>query len=195
MTKTRREWPAKRSPDDGTSMTNHEVHGRDSVAHFLVEWKRERDDLDPWTVGITARIHRLSERLLRRSEGWLAPLGLTWEVFSMIVTLRRLGKPYEARPKDILRESLLSSGAVTNRIDRAEKMGLVERRPDPADRRGIVIRLMPAGKRLADKAIAGHFEALQDTLRVLDPQEREQLAALLSKLLLSLEAGASGKDI
>jgi len=162
-------------------------HHRDSVARLLSEWKRELPDLDPAPVGVQGRIVRLSAHFLRRSENWLRPLDLSWEAFSLIVTLRRSGKPYEMRPTDILRESLLTSGAITNRIDRVEQMGLVERRPDKDDRRSYVIRLTPAGKRLADKAIGLHFAAIDDLLGDLSSAERMQLAGLLSKLLGSLE--------
>ena len=162
-------------------------HHRDSVARLLSEWKQQLPDLDPSPVGIQGRIVRLSAHLLRQSDNWLRPLDLSWEAFSLIVTLRRSGKPYELRPTDILRESLLTSGAITNRIDRVEQMGLVERRPDKEDRRSYVIRLTPAGKKLADKAIAQHFSAIDDLLGDLSSTERMQLAGLLSKLLGSLE--------
>lgn len=162
-------------------------HHRDSVARLLSEWKQERPDLDPSPVGIQGRIVRLSTHILRQSENWLRPFDLSWEAFSLIVTLRRSGKPYELRPTDILRESLLTSGAITNRIDRVEQMGLVERRLDKEDRRSYVIRLTAAGKRLADKAIAGHFAAVDNLLSDLSSVEQTQLAGLLSKLLGSLE--------
>ncbi len=166
---------------------------RDSVQRLLSEWKQERPELDPAPVGIQGRIMRLSAHLLRQSESWLDPLGLSWEAFSLIVTLRRSGKPYELRPTDLLQESLLTSGAITNRIDRVEKMGLVERRPDVDDRRSYIIRLTPAGRKLADKAIARHFEAVRDLLDILSAPEQNQLAELLSKLLSSFEERAQQK--
>lgn len=167
---------------------------KDSVQHLLDEWEEERPDLDPSPLGVQGRIVRLSAHLLRHAESYLAPLDLGWEAFSLIVTLRRSGKPYELRPTDLLRESLLTSGAITNRIDRVEKMGLVERRPDADDRRSYLIRLTPAGKRLADKAIATHFSAVDDLLDVLSAGERTQLAGLLSKLLESFE-NASAREL
>src|SRR5581483_351500 len=91
--------------------------GGDSIARFLREWRRERPDLDPTAFGIFGRIHRASGHFLRRAEEWLGALGLTWESFSLIVTLRRSGAPYALRPSDLLHESMLSSGAMTNRID------------------------------------------------------------------------------
>lgn len=125
--------------------------------------------------------------MLGDADRWLAPIGLTFESFSLIVTLRRSGPPYELNPTALYRESLLSSGAITNRIDRVEREGLVRRLPDPNDRRGTIVRLTAKGRKLADRSIQVHFEALKETLSVLDNAEREQLAKLLSKLLLSVE--------
>ena len=160
----------------------------DSIARIISEWQRERPDLDGTAVGIHGRIIRLAAHMLRRSDGWLNPLGLSWEGFSLIVTLRRSGKPYELRPTDILKESLLTSGAVTNRIDRVEEMGLVKRIPAKGDRRSYSVRLTPAGKRLADKAIEHHFVALKNSFNSLTDSEQKQLARLLSKLLSTAEA-------
>lgn len=161
--------------------------GTDSIAGLLAEWKRERPDLDPSPFGIYGRIWRLSTTLLGDAEQWLKPIGLTFESFSLIVTLRRSGPPYELNPTALYRESLLSSGAITNRIDRVEREGLVKRLPDPNDRRGTIVRLTAKGRALADRSIKLHFEALAETLSALDHAERKQLAALLSKLLLSAE--------
>lgn len=159
----------------------------DSIESLLAEWRRERPDLDPWPFAIFGRIWRLSANLLGDAEKWLAPAGLTFESFSVIVTLRRSGPPYEMNPTALYRESLLSSGAITNRIDRVEAAGLVKRLPDPNDRRGTIVRLTPKGRTLADRAIKLHFEALAEELSGIDRGERAQLAALLSKLLLSVE--------
>jgi DNA-binding MarR family transcriptional regulator len=160
----------------------------DSIEHLLAEWRRERPDLDPSPFGIYGRIWRLSTTLIGDAEQWLKPLGLTFESFSLIVTLRRSGPPYELNPTALYRESLLSSGAITNRIDRVESAGLVTRLPDPDDRRGTIVRLTAKGRTLADRSIKLHFEALAETLGALSGAERKQLAALLSKLLLSAEA-------
>ena len=111
-----------------------------------------------------------------------------WEAFSLIVSLRRAGEPYAMRPTDIYRQSLITSGAATNRIDRVSKLGLVRRVPDPSDRRGIIVELTPTGKTLADRAIDLQFAMLDERLSALTRSERAQLSALLSKLLFSLEA-------
>lgn len=165
----------------------------DSIDGLLAEWKRERPDLDPSPFGIYGRIWRLSTTLLGDAEQWLKPIGLTFESFSLIVTLRRSGPPYELNPTALYRESLLSSGAITNRIDRVEREGLVKRLPDPNDRRGTIVRLTAKGRSLADRSIKLHFEALTQTLSALNRAERDQLAALLSKLLLSAEHRRAAK--
>ena len=125
----------------------------DSIETLVGEWRRERPDLDAAPFAIFGRIWRLTGNLLGDAEKWLAPIGLTFESFSLIVTLRRSGAPYELNPTALYRESLLSSGAMTNRIDRVEALGLVKRLPDPNDRRGTIVRLTPKGVALADRAI------------------------------------------
>ena len=159
----------------------------DSIEVLLTEWRRERPDLDPWPFSIFGRIWRLSSSFLGDAEKWLAPVGLSFEAFSVIVTLRRSGPPYELNPTTLYRESLLSSGAITNRIDRVEVEGLVKRLPDPKDRRGTIVRLTAKGRALADRAIKLHFEALAEELSGINRSERDQLVRLLSKLLLSVE--------
>ena len=108
-------------------------------------------------------------------------------ILAMYLRLGFDGPPYELNPTALYRDSLLSSGAITNRIDRVEREGLVKRLPDPNDRRGTIVRLTAKGRSLADRAIKLHFEALTETLSALNRAERDQLAALLSKLLLSAE--------
>ncbi|WP_170181850.1 MarR family winged helix-turn-helix transcriptional regulator [Phreatobacter stygius] len=159
----------------------------DSVQALVDGWERQRPDLAPWPLEIFGRLQRISAQLLRSSEALIAPLDLTWEAFSLIVTLRRSGPPFELRPTDILRDSLLSSGAVTNRIDKVERLGLVERVPDAGDRRSLVVRLTPKGRLVADEAIARQFGGLAEILSALADDEREQLIRLLAKLLGALE--------
>lgn len=159
----------------------------DSIAVLLDEWRRERPDLDPSPFAIFGRIWRLGANLSNEISEWLAPLGLNFESFSVIVTLRRSGPPYELNPTALYRESLISSGAITNRIDRVEALGLIKRLPDPKDRRGTLVRLTAKGRTLADKAIALHFERLAECLSDVCPADQSVLASLLAKLLRSVE--------
>jgi DNA-binding MarR family transcriptional regulator len=159
----------------------------DSIAELIGEWRRERPDLDPWPLDILGRIQRLSTHLSRQAEQRLQTLGLTWETFSLIVTLRRAGAPYALRPTDIYRKSLLTSGTITNRIDNVVRMGLAVREPDAEDRRSVAIKLTPAGLEMADRAIEMHLAGMADVLSVLSPSERARAASLLSILLRSFE--------
>jgi DNA-binding MarR family transcriptional regulator len=160
----------------------------DSISPLIVEWKRERPDLDPWPLAILGRVERISVHLQRQAESWLKPLGLSWESFCLIITLRRSGPPFALRPTDLYRESLLSSGATTSRIDRVEQQGWVRREPDPTDGRGVVVKLTASGKKLADRAISLHFQYLAEALSDIEPDERSHLIALLTKTLATLES-------
>jgi DNA-binding MarR family transcriptional regulator len=160
----------------------------DTIGEFIEAWRRERPDLNPAPLGILGRVQRISARLIRATEELLEPTQIGWEAFSLIVSLRRAGKPYSMRPTDIFRQSLITSGAATNRIDRVSKLGLVRRVPDPNDRRGILVELTPAGKALANRVIEMQFAMLEKQLSVLTRSEQAQLSTLLTKLLSSLEA-------
>ena len=158
-----------------------------SLETFLRQWKKERPDLDPWPVEILGRTQRISARLQAKALTWLEPLGLTWESFSLLVALRRSGPPYELRPTDMYKESLLSSGAVTNRIDKVEKAGWVKRFDSPGDRRGVIVRLTASGKAVADKAVEIHFAQLAAVLSKIGKKDRQLLLELLRRLLRTLE--------
>lgn len=159
----------------------------DSIAELIGEWRQQRPDLDPWPLEILGRVQRLSTHLSRIAEQKLQTFGLTWETFSLIVTLRRAGPPYALRPTDIYRKSLLTSGTITNRIDNVVRLGLAVREPAPHDRRSVTIRLTPGGVQMADRAIAIHLSTMAAALSGLTASERKQTAKLLSTLLLSFE--------
>jgi len=160
----------------------------DSIEIFISQWKKARPDLEPWPVGILGRTQRISAHLQARAVKWLSPLGLTWESFSLLVVLRRSGPPYALRPTDIYRESLLTSGAITNRIDQVEKKGWVKRYDSPNDRRGVIVRLTPAGRALADRAIEIHLRELAAQFSRISKKDRQALLDGLGKLLHSLES-------
>ena len=101
----------------------------------------------------------------------------------MLSALRRAGAPYELSPGRLLRETLVTSGTMTNRVDRLAARGLVERLPDPADRRGVLVRLTPEGKDAVDGAFEALLEAERDLLADLSLRDRKKLAALLRPLL------------
>src|SRR5689334_17033429 len=128
----------------------------DEVDELVLAWRRERDDLDLAPVEVFSRISRLGRLLdLARRDAFTAHAIEPWE-FDVLAALRRAGKPYRLSPGQLLRETMVTSGTMTNRIDRLTARELVERSPDPYDRRGVLVGLTGAGKRAVD----GAFETL-----------------------------------
>ncbi len=157
---------------------------RDEVDELTEAWARERPDLDLAPVAVFSRIGRLNRRLdLARRDAFTAHGIESWE-FDVLAALRRAGDPYELSPGRLLRETLVTSGTMTNRVDRLAARGLVERYPDPEDRRGVLVRLTPEGKSTVDGAFGALLEAEAAFLAELSPRQQAELATLLRKLLL-----------
>lgn len=163
----------------------------DAMDRFIAEWGAARPDIDVHYLATLGRILRLSAHLREAVDAWLKPFGLTWDVFDLLVTLRRSGAADGLRPTALYDACLLSSGAMTNRIDRVEKLGLAERRPDPADKRATRVTLTRRGAGLAEKAMNEHASQSCRIADQLSADEQETLARLLRKLLHSFEADAA----
>lgn len=156
---------------------------RDEVDELIEAWERERSDLDLAPVAVFSRISRLARHLdLARREAFLAHGIELWE-FDVLSALRRAGAPYELSPGRLLRETLVTSGTMTNRVDRLATRGFVERHPDPDDRRGVIVRLTAEGKAAVDGAFEALLAAEADLLADLSGRERDRLAGLLRSLL------------
>src|SRR3954447_14321349 len=156
---------------------------RDEVDDLAEAWGREGPDPHLAPVAVFSRLSRLSRHLdLARREAFTAQGIESWE-FDVLAALRRAGAPYELSPGRLLRETLVTSGTMTNRVDRLVTRGFVERYPDPEDRRGVLVRLTPEGK----DAVNGAFTALLDSERAfladLTARQQADLADLLRKLL------------
>lgn len=160
----------------------------DQIDRIIEQWRRERPDLDTEAMALVGRIQRAAQALRPRLDATHERFGLTGESFDVLAALRRSGEPYRLTPTQLYRQMMLSSGAMTNRIDRLETQGLVERRPDPNDRRGTLICLTRKGRTLIDKAVGEHVKNEREQLSGLSAKERSQLDALLARLLESLEA-------
>lgn len=158
----------------------------DYVDSILQQWSAERPDLDASPMGVIGRISRASRILERKIEHIFAAHDLSGGGFDVLAALRRAGPPYRLSPTGLYNSLLISSGAMTNRLDRLEERELVSRVPDPHDRRGVLVSLTPKGKRLIDKATEAHLENEENLLKPLSAAEREHLSALLRKLLISL---------
>jgi len=159
---------------------------QDRIDQILAQWKRERPDLDTIAMGLVGRIQRSAAALRPRLDETHALSGLGAESFDVLASLRRSGAPYQLSPTQLFREMMLTSGAMTNRIDRLEEAGLVSRRPDLTDRRGTLVRLTQKGKALVDSATTNHVANEDRLLSGLSAREQVQLGELLRKLLLSL---------
>src|SRR4249920_2130242 len=128
---------------------------RDEVDELLEAWSRERGDLDLAPVGVFSRVSRLARRLELARRDAFATHGIEQWEFDVLAALRRAGAPYELSPGRLLRETLVTSGTMTNRVDRLEERGFVTRLPDPNDRRGVLVRLTDAGRSTVDGALDG----------------------------------------
>jgi DNA-binding MarR family transcriptional regulator len=159
---------------------------RDRIDQILAQWKRERPDLDTQPMGLVGRIQRAAATLRPRLDETHARSGLQGDSFDVLASLRRSGAPYQLTPTELYREMMLSSGAMTNRIDKLEEAGFVTRKPDPDDRRGTLVRLTAKGKALIDSATEKHVANEAELLCALSPREAQHLNELLRKLLLHL---------
>ncbi len=160
---------------------------RDEVDRLVEAWSRERGDLDLAPMQVLSRVSRLGHHLDRARRQAFAEHGLeSWE-FDVLAALRRAGAPYELSPGRLLHETLVTSGTMTNRVDRLATRGLVERFPDPGDRRGVLVRLTAAGRSTVDGALAGLLDRERDLLAGLGRTEQQQLAALLRALVIPFE--------
>ena len=161
---------------------------RDEVDELVEAWARERSDLDLAPVAVFSRISRLSRHLdLARREAFTAHGIESWE-FDVLAALRRAGAPYELSPGRLLRETLVTSGTMTNRVDRLVARHLVERLPDPSDRRGVLVRLTDTGRTTVDGALESLLARERALLAGLGPRQQSQLAGLLRELVVPFEA-------
>lgn len=159
---------------------------QDLIDILIRQWKTERPDLNVEPMGVVGRVLRLATRLERRVSETLKPYGLTVGGFDILATLRRTGNPQGLTPTELMEAVMLSSGAMTNRIDRLEEQGLVERRPSPSDRRSLQVLLTAEGRKVVDEAVADRLDEAEDALCGLKAEERDQLADLLRAMLQGL---------
>lgn len=160
----------------------------DDVDRVITAWRRERPDLDLAPLAVLSRVSRLARRLdLARDRAFAAHDLAPWE-FDVLVALRRSGAPYRLTPGQLLAETLVTSGTMTNRIDRLEQRGLVVREPVPDDLRATWVALTPRGRALVDAAFEDLLAEERVLLAALDEADRAGLATSLRALLLQFEA-------
>lgn len=164
-----------------------ELVDKDPVDKILAQWAQERPDLDVSPMGLIGRTTRLANYLRKAIGQTFAEFGLQPGEFDVLATLRRSGKPYQLTPTALFKSMMVSSGTMTNRIDRLEKSELVERIPDPSDRRGTLIQLTHKGFDLIESAVTAHVANEHRILEALSDSEKENLSHLLRKLLIPFE--------
>lgn len=164
----------------------------DSVDRLIADWGRVRPDLDFSPLGVVARIGRARTHIAAALEAVFAQHGLSDPGFAVLVTLVRLARPEGVPQRTLMDELGLTAGTISVRIDRLEAQGLVERRPDAADRRAALIVITDRGRELFERVAPAHLENERRLLVALDPGEQEMLATLLRKLLVEYEGTRRG---
>jgi len=162
------------SQDQKLDMTSTDV--------ILEQWRRERPDIDPMPMAVVGEIWRAGERLRQGVISNWANWNLDLAGSDVMLTLRRQGKGETLSPSDLAKEMMLSTSAMTNRLDRLENRGLIKRIMDPNDRRGLKIKLTDDGFSLADEMIISHVETEKKLLSALTKNERALIRSLMAKI-------------
>lgn len=155
----------------------------DEVDALVAAWQRERPDLDVTPMHVLSRVTRLARHLdLARREAFAAH-DLEAGEFDVLAALRRAGKPYELSPSQLIAANLVTSGTMTNRIDRLEQKNLVTRKPDPNDGRGVLVKLTTTGQNAVDAVLTDLLERERILLAGISKTERNQLADVLRDIV------------
>lgn len=160
---------------------------RDHVARIQAEWARERPDLDVSPQGVIGRLHRLANHLTEQLMVVYRRFGLGEGDFDVLATLRRAGPPFERAPGELAQFTMVTTGAMTKRVDRLERDGLVTRRRSSTDGRGRVVALTQAGRELIDTAFTEHMHNERRLLDALSPEDAAALESLLTTWLARFE--------
>jgi DNA-binding MarR family transcriptional regulator len=162
--------------------------GTDSVDRIIQAWARRDPRVDARPLQVVGRLLLCAEHCKRDLVAALRPLGLSFGDFDVLNTLRRRGEAQGSKPSDLAASSLITTGAMTVRLDRLQDAGLIRRTPDPADGRGVRVRLTARGERLAEQALQAVIAADEAFLQPLHQRERDRVAQALKQLLLPREA-------
>jgi DNA-binding MarR family transcriptional regulator len=177
---------AKNSSESGVAPADPQAC-MDEVDRLVEAWRRERPDLDVAPLEVLSRVSRLARHLDRARRTAFAEHDLEpWE-FDVLSALRRAGAPYQLTPSKLLTQTLVTSGTMTNRIDRLAAKDLVKRLPDPGDRRGVLVQLSDTGRERVDGAFEGLLAQERELLGGLSAEDRRALAGLLRTLVLPFD--------
>lgn len=159
----------------------------DHVDQVLAQWRDVRPDCDTSPMAVFTRVYRLSKYINRSVTTVFRRHGLHDGEFDLLATLYRSGQAAGLTPNALRHAAVLSSGAMTNRLDRLEAAGLIQRVPNPHDRRSLLIRLSPKGQRVLLGCLDEYLATLKQIQAPLEPKQRTALAGALRTLLLALE--------
>jgi DNA-binding MarR family transcriptional regulator len=165
------------------------VAAEDQLDALVAQWHEELPGVEVGVMAEVARMLHVARLLGERLSANAAEHGLQLGEGDVLFTLRRAGAPYRLSPTELAGSTLVTTGTMTNRLDKLESRGLVRRLPNPDDRRGLAVELTAEGKRLVDRVVPEHVANEREMLSVLSEREREQLSRLMRKLLAGLEAG------
>ncbi|KND25626.1 MarR family winged helix-turn-helix transcriptional regulator [Streptomyces acidiscabies] len=187
-----KEWQTE---DQGTGEgRGGDSRSQDRVARIQADWRRERPDLDVSPQGVIGRLHSLAGRLTDELCLVYGRYGLGEGEFDVLCALRRAGEPYERAPGELAAHTMVTTGAMTKRIDRLERVGLVTRRRASDDQRGRIVALTPPGRDLIDRAFTDHMRNERRLLDVMTPTEAAILEQLLGVWLARLDGNHTPTD-
>ncbi|MFE5634422.1 MarR family winged helix-turn-helix transcriptional regulator [Streptomyces sp. NPDC056543] len=171
-------------------MDSTEPPAHDAVDAIADQWAAVRPDLDTLPMAVFGRIYRLAAGMRGRVDKAYSPYGgMSLGEFDVLATLRRSGEPYTLSPRELTATLMITTGGMTGRLDKLEKVGLLSRSPDPNDRRGLRVTLSEHGRELVDQAVGAGLAQQREALEAaLTPEEAEQLAGLLRRLLATTVA-------
>jgi len=158
----------------------------DRIDALVGQWAEQRPDIDRDTMALLARFARAAELVNARTDHLADHYGVNRGDGDVMFTLRRAGDPFRLSPTSIARSLLMTTGTMTGRLDRLEKRGLIERVPNPQDRRSLDVALTAEGRRLVDEAVTTHTAAQQEIVSALSAPERAELDRLTRKLIAHL---------
>lgn len=163
----------------------------DRVDEIVKQWQAQRPDLDTSGMAVIGRLSRLDKLIRPLLDDVFADHGLeSWE-FDVLATLFRCGEPHQLTPGQLLESTMVTSGAMTNRLDRLEQRGLVTRTKSPDDGRQVLVSLTTTGRSTVDAAVTDHASNERRIVEALGPRQQQQLVGLLRQLHLALEAEPS----
>jgi DNA-binding MarR family transcriptional regulator len=164
------------------------VKETDAVDRVIEQWRRERPDLDPSAKAVTARLVRAAAAASARFGEVFEPLGIRDGEYSALAAIRRSGAPYELAPSQLIDQLVVTSGGLSLMLDRLERKGMVQRRPNPDDRRSVLVGLTTRGLETIDEAMSQHATVEHELVDGLTDRECQQLARLLAKFLRTNDA-------